>query len=49
MGGVLAIVLRQREAQSPVIRSIARELLTCLVMQPVLDLASPGYVHGYII
>ncbi|KAF7810928.1 Sorting nexin-16 [Senna tora] len=48
MGGVLAIVLRQREAQCPVIRSIARELLTCLVMQPIMDLASPGYINELI-
>ncbi|RDX92044.1 Sorting nexin-13 [Mucuna pruriens] len=44
MSAVLATVLRQQEAQSPVIRSIARELLTCLVMQPIMNLASPGYV-----
>lgn len=43
MGGVIAIVLRQREVQCPVVRSIAREILTCLVMQPIMDLASPGY------
>ncbi|OIW17347.1 hypothetical protein TanjilG_22459 [Lupinus angustifolius] len=42
VSGVLATVLRQREAQCPVIRSIAREIITCLVLQPVLDLASPG-------
>ncbi|KAJ1398393.1 Sorting nexin, C-terminal [Sesbania bispinosa] len=30
MSAVLATVLRQREAQCPVIRSIARELLTCV-------------------
>lgn len=44
IGGVLAVVLRPREAQSPLIRSIARELVTCLVMQPVMNFASPGYV-----
>ncbi|XP_028777081.1 uncharacterized protein LOC114733751 isoform X2 [Neltuma alba] len=48
MGGVIAIVLRQREAQCPVIRSIARELLTCLVIQPIMDLASPGYINELI-
>ncbi|KAH1261391.1 hypothetical protein GmHk_02G004269 [Glycine max] len=42
MSAVLATVLRQREAQCPVIRSISRELLTCLVMQPIMNLASPG-------
>ncbi|KAK7362692.1 hypothetical protein VNO77_04812 [Canavalia gladiata] len=48
MSAVLAIVLRQREAQCPVIRSIAREILTCLVMQPIMDLASPGYINELI-
>ncbi|KAK4284652.1 hypothetical protein QN277_001453 [Acacia crassicarpa] len=48
MGGIIAIVLRQREVQCPVIRSIARELLTCLVMQPIMDLASPGYINELI-
>ncbi|MED6109076.1 hypothetical protein PIB30_030290 [Stylosanthes scabra] len=48
MSAVLAIVLRQREAQCPVVRSIARELLTCLVMQPVMNLASPGYINELI-
>lgn len=47
MSALLATVLRQREAQCPVIRSISRELLTCLVMQPVMNLASPGYVVEY--
>lgn len=44
IGGVLAVVLKPREAQSPLIRSIARELVTCLVVQPVMNFASPGYV-----
>ncbi|KAE9613579.1 hypothetical protein Lal_00016340 [Lupinus albus] len=48
MSAVLATVLRQREAQCPVIRSIARELLTCLVMQPIMNLASPGYINELI-
>ncbi|EXB63666.1 hypothetical protein L484_027008 [Morus notabilis] len=42
MGGVLTLVLRPREAHCPVVRSVARELLTCLVMQPVMNFASPG-------
>jgi len=49
MSALLATVLRQREAQCPVIRSISRELLTCLVMQPVMNLASPGYVVEYFV
>uniref|UniRef100_A0A2N9F0S0 PX domain-containing protein n=1 Tax=Fagus sylvatica TaxID=28930 RepID=A0A2N9F0S0_FAGSY len=48
IGGVLAVVLRPREAQSPLIRSIARELVTCLVMQPVMNFASPGYINELI-
>ncbi|CAN6555017.1 unnamed protein product [Malus baccata var. baccata] len=48
MGGVLAVVLRPREAQCPVVRSIARELLTNLVIQPVLNFASPGYINELI-
>ncbi|XP_041010486.1 uncharacterized protein LOC121254492 isoform X3 [Juglans microcarpa x Juglans regia] len=48
IGGVLALVLRPREVHSPLIRSIARELITCLVMQPVMDFATPGYVNELI-
>ncbi|MED6183231.1 hypothetical protein PIB30_036121 [Stylosanthes scabra] len=46
--GVLATVLRQQEAQCPVIRSIAREILTCLVLQPVMNLACPAYINEII-
>ncbi|KAJ6683822.1 hypothetical protein OIU85_007510 [Salix viminalis] len=42
VGGVLAIVLRPREAQCPVVWTIAREIVTCLVMQPLINLASPA-------
>ncbi|XP_077233157.1 phox domain-containing protein isoform X2 [Tasmannia lanceolata] len=48
MGGVLAVVLRQREAQCPLVRCLGRELLTCLVMQPVMNFASPGYINELI-
>ncbi|CAN0879003.1 Sorting nexin-16 [Linum grandiflorum] len=48
MSGVLAVVLRPREAQSPLVRTIAREIVTCLVMQPVLNLASPVYINEVI-
>ncbi|KVI10747.1 Phox-associated domain-containing protein, partial [Cynara cardunculus var. scolymus] len=44
MGGVLAAVLRPREAQCPLVRCIARELITCLIMEPVMRFASPGLV-----
>ncbi|XP_073028071.1 uncharacterized protein [Primulina eburnea] len=45
VGGLLAVVLRPREAQCPLVRCIARELLTCLVVQPIMDFASPGYIN----
>ncbi|KAJ8530122.1 hypothetical protein K7X08_036957 [Anisodus acutangulus] len=48
MGGILAVVLRPREAQSPLVRCIARELCTSLVVQPLLDFASPGYINELI-
>lgn len=48
VGGILAIVLNQREVQCPLIRCFARELLTCLVMEPVMNLASPGYINELI-
>ncbi|KAK1369606.1 Phox homologous domain [Heracleum sosnowskyi] len=47
-GGLLAVALRPREAQCPLIRCIARELLTCLVMQPLINLASPAYINELI-
>ncbi|KAM7474944.1 hypothetical protein LguiB_022187 [Lonicera macranthoides] len=48
MGGVLAIVLRPQEAQCPLVRCIAREILTCLVMQPIMNFASPVYINELI-
>ncbi|KAG6651830.1 uncharacterized protein LOC122313242 isoform X1 [Carya illinoinensis] len=48
IGGVLAVVLRPREAQSPLIRSIARELVTCLVVQPIMNFACPAYINELI-
>ncbi|XP_061376324.1 uncharacterized protein LOC133318351 [Gastrolobium bilobum] len=48
MSGVLATVLRKPDVQCPVIRSIAREILTCLILQPVMNLASPGYINEVI-
>ncbi|MCD9560439.1 hypothetical protein HAX54_019121 [Datura stramonium] len=48
IGGILAVVLRPREAQSPLVRCIARELLTSLVVQPLLNFASPGYINELI-
>ncbi|XP_037497636.1 uncharacterized protein LOC105634251 isoform X2 [Jatropha curcas] len=48
IGGVLAVVLRPREAQCPLVRTIARELVTCLILQPVMNLASPVYINEII-
>ncbi|KAJ6707771.1 SORTING NEXIN-16 [Salix viminalis] len=45
IGGVLAIVLRPREAQCPLVRTISREIITCLIMQPLMNLASPVYIN----
>ncbi|KAJ9537805.1 hypothetical protein OSB04_030538 [Centaurea solstitialis] len=45
MGAVVAIVLKPREAQSALVRCIARELLACLVMEPVMRFASPAYIN----
>ncbi|XP_047964798.1 uncharacterized protein LOC125209238 [Salvia hispanica] len=43
MGGLLAVVLRPTEARCPLIRCIARELLTCLIIQPLVNFANPLY------
>ncbi|CAH1450372.1 unnamed protein product [Lactuca virosa] len=48
MGALLAAVLRPREAQCPLVRCITRELLTCLVMEPVMRFASPGRINELI-
>ncbi|GKV21243.1 hypothetical protein SLEP1_g31240 [Rubroshorea leprosula] len=48
IAGVLAIVLRPREAQCPLVRTIAREIVTCLVLQPILNLASPVNINELI-
>ncbi|XP_008799721.1 uncharacterized protein LOC103714296 isoform X2 [Phoenix dactylifera] len=48
VGGVLAIVLRPQEAQCPLVRCFSRELLTCLVLQPLMNFASPAYINELI-
>ncbi|XP_021896635.1 uncharacterized protein LOC110813701 [Carica papaya] len=48
ISGVLSVVLRPREAQCPLVRTIARELVTCLVLQPIMNFASPVYVNEVI-
>ncbi|KAL1833732.1 hypothetical protein ACET3Z_003383 [Daucus carota] len=47
-GALLAVALRPREAQCPLVRCIARELVTCLVLQPLINLASPAYINELI-
>ncbi|XP_074563348.1 uncharacterized protein LOC141819977 isoform X2 [Curcuma longa] len=48
IGGVLAISLNPQEAQCPLVSCFSRELLTCLVVQPILKFASPGYINELI-
>ncbi|GMP38142.1 hypothetical protein CsSME_00009504 [Camellia sinensis var. sinensis] len=48
IGGLLAVLLRPQEAQCPLVRCLARELVTCLVMLPIMDFASPWYVNELI-
>ncbi|GAB2252764.1 hypothetical protein Droror1_Dr00005611 [Drosera rotundifolia] len=45
VGGLLALVLRPREAQCPLVRCMAREFVTCLVLQPLMNFASPLYIN----
>ncbi|KAJ8450834.1 hypothetical protein Cgig2_032459 [Carnegiea gigantea] len=45
VAGLLALVLRPREAQCPLVRCIAREFVTCLVIQPILNLVTPAYIN----
>lgn len=48
MGGVLAVVLRPREADCSLVRCLGQEFLTCLVMQPIMNFACPGYINELI-
>ncbi|CAN8257891.1 unnamed protein product [Cochlearia groenlandica] len=45
VAGILSVVLKPREAQCPLVRTIAREIVTCLVIQPLLSLASPERIN----
>lgn len=45
VAGLLGLVLRPKEAQCPLVRCIAREFVTCLVLQPILNLVSPEYIN----
>ncbi|CAM6072937.1 unnamed protein product [Sphagnum tenellum] len=48
VGGVVALVLRREDLRCRLLRTIARELLTCAVLQPVLNFASPGFINELI-
>ncbi|KAK8636412.1 hypothetical protein V6N13_124158 [Hibiscus sabdariffa] len=48
IGGILEVVLRPQEAQCPLVQTIAREIVTCLIVLPLLHLASPGYINEVI-
>ncbi|XP_021738500.1 uncharacterized protein LOC110704996 [Chenopodium quinoa] len=45
VAGLLGLVLRPKEAQCPLVRCIAREFVTCLVLQPIMNLVSPEYIN----
>ncbi|KMZ68656.1 hypothetical protein ZOSMA_234G00320 [Zostera marina] len=44
-GGVLTSFLEPMDVQSPLVKCFSQELLTCLVLQPAMNLASPAYVR----
>ncbi|CAM6069457.1 unnamed protein product, partial [Sphagnum tenellum] len=48
MGGVVALVLRREDLRCRLLKSIARELLTCSVLLPALNFASPGFINELI-
>ncbi|KAJ6804182.1 uncharacterized protein M6B38_357065 [Iris pallida] len=48
VGGILALVMKPQESKCPLVRCISRELLACLVIQPVINLASPAYINELI-
>lgn len=45
MSGVVAILLRPQDAQCALLRGLARELLACAVLRPVMNFASPGFIN----
>ncbi|CAO2145672.1 unnamed protein product [Urochloa humidicola] len=49
VGGIMALLLRPQDAQSPLVRCFSRELMTCLVLQPVMNFASPIYMNELIV
>ncbi|BBN06005.1 sorting nexin-13 [Marchantia polymorpha subsp. ruderalis] len=45
MGGVVALVLKPSDGHCRVLRSLAREMLACAVMRPVMNIASPAFIN----
>ncbi|CAN6819229.1 unnamed protein product, partial [Brassica oleracea] len=47
VAGILSLVLRPRESRSPLVQTIARELLTCSVFQPLVNYVSPERIKKW--
>ncbi|XP_024394619.1 uncharacterized protein [Physcomitrium patens] len=47
-GGIVALVLKRQDAQCRLLRIMARELLVCVVLRPILNLASPEFINEII-
>ncbi|KAL0717161.1 hypothetical protein Bca4012_066483 [Brassica carinata] len=47
VAGILSLVLRPRESQCPLVQTIARELLTCSVVQPLVNFVSPERIKKW--
>ncbi|KAL2633125.1 hypothetical protein R1flu_004604 [Riccia fluitans] len=45
MGGVVSLVLKPSDGSSRVLLTLARELLACAVMRPVMNIASPTFIN----
>lgn len=44
-GGIVALVLKRQDARCRLLRIMARELLACVVLRPVINLASPAFIN----
>ncbi|KAG0586098.1 hypothetical protein KC19_2G064000 [Ceratodon purpureus] len=47
-GGVVSLVLKRQDAQCRLLRAMGRELLACVVLRPVINLMSPGFINELI-
>ncbi|XP_024400310.1 uncharacterized protein [Physcomitrium patens] len=47
-GGIVALVLKRQDAKCGLLRIMARELLACVVLRPVINLANPGFINEMI-